>query len=156
MPKKPSWLWIILFFLYLIAVVSNTVIFFNPESPTYLYYRILLGFNIVFLVPYLLNVLSIIFDILALIPFYNFLNPAKHRVGVDLVSAQAWKWLFAIRFVLIFVGHPYGLKTLQSMLHSDWILSVAVGNILLLFQGPSYISTFIYAYRASSYQKSLT
>lgn len=155
MPKKPSWLWTVLFFFYLTAVVSNTTLFLNPESPTLLYHQILLGFNIHFLIPYLLNVLTIIFDILALIPFYNFLNPHKHRLGLDSLSPKTWKWLFAIRFALIFVGHPYEFKQMQAIVHDDFLLTIAVLNIILLFQGPSYIATFLYTSRVNAYQKAV-
>lgn len=152
MHKKPSWLWIVLFFFYLIGVVSNTTLFLSPDSPTRMYHQILLGFNIHFLIPYLLNVLAIIFDILALIPFYNFLNPDKHRLGLNTISPKTWKWFFAIRFALIFVGHPYEIKQLQATLHNDFLLTAAIVNIILLSQGPSYVATFLYTHRASSYK----
>jgi hypothetical protein len=121
-----------------------------------MYHQILLGFNIHFLIPYLLTVLAIIFDILALIPFYNFLNPVKHRLGLNTISPKTWKWFFAIRFTLIFVGHPYEFKQLQAIVHDDSLLTIAVINMILLFQGPSHIATFLYTSRVSSYQNTAT
>ncbi len=144
MPKNRSWLWTVLFWMYFFATLSNAIVFFNPQSPINLYYQILLGFTNIFLIPYLLNLLAIIFDLLAIAPFYNFLNPSKHRIGEKSISLGTWKWFFVIRFALLFVGHTYALKEIQAVLHDDRWVALAIVNLMLLFYVPSYFANFLF------------
>ncbi len=153
MPKKRSWLWTVLFWIYLFAVLSNAIVFFNPQAPINIYYQILLGFSNIFLIGYLLNLLAIIFDLLAVVPFYNFLNPLKHRIGQKSISSGTWKWFFVIRFALIFVGHAYAFKEIQAILHDDRFVTLAVINLMLLFYAPSYWANFILIYQQSKSRK---
>lgn len=144
--KKLHWLWLVLFALYLLTVSANVSAFFHPDSAAKLYYRILIGFNNIFLIPYLLSVLVLILDVLALVPFYNYLDPVRNTVGAKVISAQGWKWFFAVRFALAFVGHPYDLKQLQAIFRNDVWAGLAVLNILFVFYGPSHFAAFFYAY----------
>ena len=147
MRKELYWVWTLLFWLYLLTVLSNTAVFFNPESQTKIYYQTLVSFHAVFLIPYLLNWLSIILDICAIVPFYNFLNPVKHRIGKNSISPNTWKWFFGIRFALIFVGHNFESKELQSMTQNDFWLTLTVITSMALIEGPSHVAVFFYAYQ---------
>lgn len=150
-PRRPLWIWNIFFLLYLFAVVSNTAVFFHNESPTKIYYEILLGFDVFFLIPYLLNFLAVLFDILALIPFYNFLDPIKHKLLEKSISAATWKWFFTIRLTLLLFGHAYDMKQLQALAQEGWGIPLAVLSVLFIFQAPSHIAIFIYSYRRQKF-----
>ncbi len=147
MPKSRNWLWTVLFWLYLFAVLSNAIVFFNPQAPINIYYQILLGFTNIFLIPYLLNLLAILFDLLAVVAFYNFLNPSKHGIGEKSISPQSWKWFFIIRLSLVFVGHAYAFKEIQAILHDDRWVTLAVVNLMLLFYAPSYLASFLFIFQ---------
>ncbi len=153
MNKKQNWAWAFLFWLYLFTVLSNTVVFFNPQSPTTIYHQILIGFDLIFLIPYLLNLLAIIFDILAIMPFYNFLYPRKNLIGTKHISLTAWRWFFAIRFILIFIGHTYEMKQTQAILNNDIFVALSILVIMLLLYGPSYYANFVLAYQNKHWPK---
>ncbi len=152
-PKKLRWLWTLFFWLYLFTVLSNTIVFFNPQSPIKIYYQILLGFNTVFLIPYLLNLLAVILDILAIIPFYNFLDHQKHLIGCKSISPNSWTWFFAIRFALIFVGRSYEIKEIQSLLQNDVVVTLCILSSLIFLEGPSHLAVFLYAYQEQNKTK---
>lgn len=152
MTKKTKWFWTFLFWLYLFTISSNTIVFFNPQSPTKIYYQILLSFNTIFLIPYLLNLLAIILDILAVFPFFNYLNPQKNFIWEKHISTNFWKWFFAIRLSLLFLGRSFESKELQSILHNDIRVTLTIIIAMLIIEGPSHIAVFLFAHRQKSNQ----
>ncbi|MCB9771291.1 MAG: hypothetical protein H6754_01905 [Candidatus Omnitrophica bacterium] len=147
MQKKPSWFWTIFLLLYVFACVSGGFYFLQPSSPPRLYYTILISFDSVFLVGYLLNIVAVLFDILAIIPFYCFLKPT-HAVHIErFFSRKTWQWFFLFRIILIFVGHNFDVKQIQALFHTDIRIALSVINIILILHLPSYITTFLYAFR---------
>ncbi len=112
-----------------------------------------MGFDVSFMIPYLSSILAVILDILIVVPFYNFLNPAKHQWGLKHISQNTWKVIIVIRFILIFIGHDYDLKQIQAMIYHDLQVSLSIVNILLLLYAPSYLASFIYVFHDLKKQK---
>ena len=143
-PSKPSWLWKILFLAYLFSSVTSAVLFFNPASPLQIYYKILVAFHTFFMVAFLLNALTVIFDVLAIFPFYGFVD------GKKLLSARTWKCFFVLRSIFFITGHSYASKELLSLLHHDSWAVLSFMNLMAVLYLPSYIATFLYAFSKSS------
>jgi hypothetical protein len=145
--KKPHGAWNVLFFIYVFAVFNGAGIFFPNNSQPQFYYQALAGFSTFFLIHYLLNVLAIMLDIVAIIPFYNFIKPDSMAITKRYFSPDTWKWLFAIRIALLLVGHSYDHKQLQAVLRDDLLISASVLILLAILYAPSYFTNFVFAYR---------
>lgn len=145
--KKPNWSWNVLFFVYVFAVFNGAGLFFQDNSQPQFYYQALAGFSSFFLIHYLLNVLAILLDVIAIIPFYNFIKPDSMETTKRYFSPDIWKWIFALRIALLLVGHSYDHKQLQAILRDDLLISASVLNLLAILYAPSYYTNFIFAYR---------
>ena len=147
MYKKPSWPWNAFFLVYVFVVFNVSTLFFEENSAPQIYYQILVGFNSLFLVNYLLHVLAIIFDIIAIIPFYNYIKPESAILTSRYFSSWVWKWLLAIRVGLLVVGHSYDYKQLQSIYLDNYLITFIAASLSILLYAPSYYANFIIAYR---------
>ncbi len=145
--KKQNRAWTVFFFVYVFAVFSGAGIFFQKNSQPQFYYQALAGFSTFFLIHYLLNVLAIMLDMVAVIPFYNFIKPDSMVTTLRYFSPDTWKWLFAIRIALLLVGHSYDHKQLQAVLRDDLLVSAYVLILLAILYAPSYFTNFVFAYR---------
>lgn len=145
--KKPNWTWTALFFIYVFSVFNGAGAFFQKNSHPQLYYQTLVSFNYFFLIHYLLNVLALILDIIAIIPFYNFIKPDSAATIKRYFSSSIWKWLFALRLALLIVGHSFDQKQIQAVVRDDLWVSISVLNLLVLLYAPSYFTNFVFAFR---------
>jgi len=147
MYKKPSWLWAVFFFLYVFVTFNVTASFFEKNSPSQIYYQVLIGFNTFFVLHYLFNTLALILDIIAIIPFYNYIKPQATVITARYFSSGIWKWLLALRIGLLVVGRSYDFKQIQSIYRDDLLITFILITGMILLYAPSYYANFIFAYR---------
>lgn len=139
---KPSWAWQVFFFIFFLTTISNTVLFFKPDSPVQTYYKILIGFNDSSVLLFLLNALAVIFNFLAIVPFLGFVENKRF------LTPRTWQWCYVLRLAFLLTGQSYALKDIQSLYHQDHRIALSVLISALIIHAPSYIATFLYAFRA--------
>jgi len=137
---KPNWPWKIFLLIYLLAAVTDVALFFRADNPAQTYYKILIGFQILAVVPFFLNALAVIFDVIAILPFWGFVEREK------IFTSHIWQWFFAVRLALLLTGHAYDYKEIQSLFHQDLKVALSVINITLIIHTPSYLANFFYAF----------
>jgi len=137
-PKKISWK--IYFAIYAFVAILNTTFLFSPGSQMFWYYQVLVAFHPVLIIPYGLNVLSVVLNLLTLIPLYLFIADRRW------LHPRLWGYFFVARLLLEFFGKSYDKNVLSSLFHNDptsaW-LSLGMVTCLML---PSYIALFLYAF----------
>jgi hypothetical protein len=136
----PGWIWKVFFLIYLFVAVSNSSLFFRSEGPIQTYYKILIGFQNLWIFAFLLNALAVIFDVLAILMFWAFVE------NKPLLSARTWKYFFVLRFAFFVTGHAYDFKAIQSLMHHDLWVAISAANFMLIIQAPSYIANYLYAF----------
>jgi hypothetical protein len=137
---QPHWIWKLYFFVYLITTSYDTFAFYAPYSGIQLYYHTLLAYDIYFLLVYLYSVLFIIFNMLAILPFFYFI----YRVRV--MHPLFWQWLFLFRVVSAFLGQTYLLNTIKSLFYHDpWVAWSTIFTQAVI-QIPSHVVFGLYAF----------
>lgn len=138
---KPSWVWHIFFYLFMVSAGTDAIQFFRPDSPQQMYYKILWSFNSWSIFLFLANALAIILNLLAVVPFVCFLE------NQTFLSRRFWQGHFVARLLLLGCGYSYALKEFQSYHHQQPTLSLSIALTAAILYLPSYIATFLYAFK---------
>ena len=139
-----GWLWYVYFYLYMSLVASQAVEFFRPATPIHTYYQFLLAFDPVFLVPYVLNLLSVIVNVLSLFPFFSQIS------GTRSFSPFFSRLLLAVRIVLDVFGRSFELSGIKAMSFYEKKAAMIILAAFVIFSLPSYVAHLKYALRANS------
>ena len=134
-------LWKTYFAIYLLIVTLNTICFFWKQDQQFWYYQVLMAFDIWFIFPYCFNALSIILNALAVVPLYFLVTDR------DVLSKRFWRYFFILRLTMEFFGKSYEVKVFQSLFYESRKTAWIYLGILLILTVPSYIGTYIYAFR---------
>ncbi|MDP2654739.1 MAG: hypothetical protein Q8Q08_12010 [Candidatus Omnitrophota bacterium] len=151
-PIKPGWIWKLYLFIYFTISLGMCVVCFAPSSPATLYYQILLAFNIYFLFPYSLQVLSLILNLLTCLPVYLFVYQ------IDVLRPKFWRMFLLARLAAEIFGHSYEYNIIKAA----WVDSpVTAANMIISYVmavSPSYIVLGLYAFRdhLGLYEKAVT
>lgn len=135
-----NWIWGSAFLIYLFVVTANAIYFFWSDSAMNLYYQILMAYNIYFLVPFCLNALSVILNILTLLPFYLFIR------RINFLVPSFWQWLFIFRLAADITGRSYEFQFIKSLFYQDPQTGFSLISVYLLLVLPSYIALYLYAF----------
>lgn len=141
MKIKALWIWKVYFLIYFLIVTVDIGTFFSPESPKNIYYQVLIAFDSLFIVPFLLNALAVILDVLSLVPFYGFIE------GIAFLSKKFWRLVFMTRLVLALWGHSYDFQLIRSLSHENINNALAFVAVAILLNIPSYAAMFLYAFQ---------
>ncbi|MCK5580687.1 MAG: hypothetical protein KAJ18_05375 [Candidatus Omnitrophica bacterium] len=141
MKEKTHWSWKIHFIIYLCFASANALYFFIPGSKIQFYYQIQIGFDVFFIIPFCLNAAAIIFDAVSIIPFFLYIQKTCF------LRQTFWQWIFYIRFAVNIAGRSYELNILKSIYHQDPQAALYMLATFLLFAGPSYVATGLYAFK---------
>ena len=140
MKIKLDWLWLVYYLCYVSYAAGNAAAFFSPRSPSFLYYHFLIAYDLRYLVPYCLNVLSVIFTVFTILPLV--LRIIKYQV----FSAGFWRSMFFARLTFDLIGHSYDYKFVKSLFYQDLYAPLYLLLAVILFLLPSYMAFFIYAF----------
>jgi len=141
MAKKPHWSWSLYLIFYVFVKTIFAIYFFRQDTPSHLYYQILIAYHLRYLLLYCQNALSVILNTLSIWPLYLFIR------RVYILAPGFWKGFFFLRLLLDVTSHSYEVKFLQSLFHQDAVLTVQIILALMLFSLPSYAALFMYAFR---------
>jgi len=141
MKIKPEILWKGYFLFYCWSMFFYAAEFFKQDSPISLYYHILMAYDIVYLLPYCLNALAIFINLLGLVPYYLFIQKKTF------LSFKFWKIFFFIRLALDLTTRSYELNHVKSYLRFNKTIALLMVLSFILFNIPSYWSTYQYAFR---------
>jgi hypothetical protein len=139
--KSLSWIWILLFFVYALFISFKTYEFFVAGSPYQTYYQFLIGFNLLFFLPYSLNVCSVTMNALSLFPFIFFLT--RNFV----LSPLFWKLFLLLRIILDLTGRSYEFLSIKSLFYQDLRSPLLAIGAMLAIILPSYIAHYLYAFK---------
>lgn len=134
-------IWGIYFILYFVMTIANIFYFFSPQNQIYWYYQVLMAFDMGFIVPYLLNALSIILNTLSLLPLYGLMT------GRAFLRTRFWGYFLALRLLMDFFGKSFEFKLLKSYFFENPTTAWASIGMIVAFSLPSYIGIFVYATR---------
>ncbi len=141
MKLKLDWVWDIYFLIYFLIICISTIYFFLPESIFYLYYQILIAFDLYFLIIYCLSALSIIFDGLCLLPVYLFVYK------IQFLSKDFWRWILILRVAFNLTSRSYEFHFIRSLLYQDKYYAFLLVALIVIISIPSYIAHYLYAFR---------
>ena len=141
MEQQTKWPWKVYFFIAIIPGIKNIVALFIQDTELDQYYRILIAFKESYRIWYYLNIAAFAVEALSLLPLIFFVFHRKF------LPALIWQILFITRVALLFTGHSYEVKHVQSFFHMDIRVAVAAVLIIFLFTLPSYLAHFYYAFR---------
>ena len=138
--KKSGFIWKFYALYWTVITFHASVDVFSPGSPAYAFYHILGAFHQSFMVIYIIDSASTIFNIFSLIPLYGF---AFHK---QLLTADFWKPLFVLRVAFDVCGSYYEFVSVKSLFASDpWLgFQVLIGILLTMI--PSYAACYQYAF----------
>lgn len=139
------WPWKIYFLIYLAVVAIYTKYFFSPESPMNIYHQILIAYDIAFLIPYCFNALSIIFNVLCIVPIYLFI------CRKNFLSLRFWRYIFILKVVFDIAGRPYETLFFKSLFHQSAREALNIIGILILIHLPAYIAICLYSFKKNYY-----
>ncbi len=137
---RTNWFWDVYFFVYAFSAVFAAGEFVLPNTGINLYYRFLIAFNIIYIIPYFLNLLQVLVNILSLFPFASYL----YRLAF--FSPQFSRWLLACRLLLDIFGRSYQAKAIEAILHHDKNLAIITICVAVLYTLPSYWAHLSYAF----------
>ena len=143
-----NWIWKLYFFVYLGVVTFNAKYFFSSESPLYLYHHILIGYDILFLVAYCYNALSIVLNILSLVPFYLFIYKK------NFLTLHFWRCVFIFKIIFDFAGRPYETLFFRSLFYQSTKVALNALGLFILLHIPAYIAFVLYAFKKEYYPES--
>ena len=141
MSSKARWFWSIYFFIYASSVSYQLQLFISPESPVFLYYKILRSFDEVFNFSYDVTCIRLILTILNLFPLAFYLLRMKS------LDPIVWKTLFFLRIIFDVFGDSYFYQYLYSYYLYDPKIFLFMIAQLLIFVFPSYLATYKYAFQ---------
>ena len=128
----------------LLTILLNNFSLFFKHSPACLYYTFLIAYDKSYYIPYILNLLNIIFNFLGCIVFIFYtLNIKRWSVLLQ--------WLFFARLLTELTGHHYEWKLVQSYFAQENYLGWLVAILIIAPQIPSYIAHYIYAFQQKPY-----
>ena len=130
---------------YLFIKTIFTVYFFRQDTPVHLYYQILIAYHLRFLLSYCLNALAVILNALSILPLYLFVRQTY------VLSPGFWRGFFLLRLSLDLTAHSYDVNFLKSLFHQDTLLTLGVIAIIVVFNLPSYVALFLYAFRQKTH-----
>jgi len=118
-------------FLFLVIVLSNGFLLFNPHSHPAVYYHTLMAFNIKYITAYLLNILNLALNTIAcvLIFIYAFQTPVLYKAPY---------WLFYARFLSDLTGHSWEWQMIQASMAQGIFWGLLGLAALVLPIVPSY------------------
>jgi len=141
MKKLLNWAWKIYFAIYIFLTASNIYAFCSEESPVFWYYQILLAYADLFTIPFILAALSLIFNSLAILPLFLFIERKT------LLTARIWKYFFIFRVILDALGKSYENQVLRSLFQDSVLIGGMAVCIMILLVLPSYLANYLYAFK---------
>jgi len=132
--------------IYLLYVAGLVFSFLAPISPINMYYRALVAFDVIFLVPYYLNLLSVLTNLLAIFPLYSYIQ------RTPTFSAQFCRWLFGCRLALDILGRSYESHLLKAASYQSHRLVWLVLGAFILCVLPSYWAILRYGFQEENDQ----
>lgn len=140
MQKKNLWFWLPYFAILLHLITRKTVLFFNSDSPIYMYYSILSAFSFLFEFRYLFNFIQIILNIILCIPVFLYFSNKSWG------DASFWKVLFILRIAFDICGNNFELQGIIASYYVDPRYSLLLFGSLTFPYIPSYVACFKYAF----------
>jgi len=136
LPQK--FVWKICFLVYAFFTATNVIYFFEPESPSILYYHIMMAWDSWFVIFYILNIAAILLSVLALVPFWGFLYDRF------LLSRRFWIYFFWARLFLEFHGRAFEVTFIKSLYISQPMTTWLTILTLLTINIPIYLALWFY------------
>lgn len=140
MSWKDNLEWKIYLFIVTPFYLGSLAGIFDPNSPFYAYYHILIAFDTDYTLLYFLNIGSILMNALALVPLLFF------TFHIYFLPARFWQWFLFLRLFFELTGHAYEINFIKSMMHANNIYSIPSFLFAILLILPSYIACFKYAF----------
>ena len=148
-PHTFHWLFKIYFLIYGILSINYLIDLYVPYSKMFLFYHVLMAFNIANVINYDLAVLSSLLNITALVPIYLYIY--KRRFLDD----DFWKKIFSFRVAFEFTGHQYEYNFIKSLFHfPSFDLGIYTIALLTCITLPSYLIFYQYAFASKNLGKS--
>ena len=135
-----SWIWKLLFFAYISMALERALELLVPMKKMNLYYHILIAYDARFLLPFCLNALSVILNVLAIVPIYLFIT--RHH----LLSQKFWKLFLFLRLSCDLFGRSYERAQMLALFHQDAHVALEVLALAVAIYLPSYLANFIIAF----------
>lgn len=139
--KKSGFGWKIYLCIFALYILGNAGDILLPTSFLYIYYHALMAFHPAYLIPYILALGQVFFNLVSLVPLFLFV------FRIPFLSARFWQQMLVLRIIFDLTGHAGEANQLISISHADseWFFSkILLTGIMLI---PSYGACFQYAFR---------
>ena len=130
--------------IYLLVIapfyLGSLAAIFEPTSPLYAYYHILIAFDTDYSLLYYLNIGCAIMNTLSLVPLCLFVW------HIYFLPARFWQFFLFLRLFFELTGHAYEINFIKSMMYVNNMYVIPSFLFALLLIIPSYIASFKYAF----------
>ncbi|OGX08494.1 MAG: hypothetical protein A2Z88_04880 [Omnitrophica WOR_2 bacterium GWA2_47_8] len=138
--QKPGFGWKSYLAFFSIVMIQQAIDFFAPNSEVTLYYRIMRAFDPTLAYMHWCNLLSVVFNLLAIAPVFLFVY------RVQILKPQVWQAIILLRLVFEFTGHSFDVVCFKSVLFTAPEAAAQIAIAILIILIPSYWAGFWYAF----------
>ncbi len=136
--------WKIYFLFFCLMAWGNLASLFEPDSPPYIYYHILIAFYKALHLFLDLNVVSALLTFLSAVPMFLCIY------RIPWLPQIVWEYFFMVRLIFDLMGRPYEFIFFKSLWIDDWRFGLAYLFSLGALLFPSYWLLFRYAFQRNS------
>ncbi|MDP2939435.1 MAG: hypothetical protein Q8O13_05095 [Candidatus Omnitrophota bacterium] len=126
---------------YAIFVLLETSYSLFPNTPTNVYYKILISFNKAFIWQYILYYIKISLEVFGLAPLFLFVFKKKWLLPIF------WKIFFFTKIVGLFLGNNYECRLVKTFFAVNKIFTLALLLSALLIILPYYVVLYLFAFK---------
>ncbi len=135
-----KWPWKLYGILFTGIVFLNLWDIYSKDSSFLMYYTMLMAFNKRYCLLFILNVLSIIINLISLLVVFFYAFDIKS-------SLKFWRIFFLIRVGFDLAGHFYDSQFIKAAFFQSFSYGLACIGAFVLPMLPSYMAHYIYAFK---------
>ena len=134
-----NWPWKLYSVFFAVMTVSGLRDIFLKDSPFVLYYTILIAFHKSYIVFLILNIASLMINVLVNVVVWCY----AYQVSG---SVKFWRVFFFVRIFFDLLGHHYDWQYIKSAFVQSFPYGLAAVGVFILPLVPSYLAHYFYAF----------
>ncbi|MBI3601738.1 MAG: hypothetical protein HY209_02430 [Candidatus Omnitrophica bacterium] len=135
-----KWPWKIYGIFLTVLIVASLTDMASKDSALRMYYTMLIAFHRGYGVLLVLNIISLIINLLAPLVVFCYAFNVKS-------SLKFWQVFFFIRLFFDFIGHYYDSQCIKAAFFQSFLYGVACIGVFIIPILPSYIAHYLYAFK---------
>ncbi len=132
-----KWPWLLYGIFLTLTIFSSLGDLFSKDSDFKMYYTILTAFDHRYILFLILNIISILINLLA--PLVVFLYACEIKTSI-----KFWWVFFWIRLIFDLIGHHYNLQPMKASFYQSFPYGLACLGFYIIPILPSYIAHYLY------------